>query len=39
MLMLNRHSVLPKVVFDRVDQRNVRDRETKERLKKLGEEA
>ena len=39
MLMLNRHSLLPKVVFDRVDQRNVKDKETKERLKKLGEEA
>ena len=37
--MLNRHSILPKVVFDRVDQRNVKDKETKERLKKLGEEA
>lgn len=39
MLMLNRHSVLPKVIFDRVDQRSFKDKETKERLKKLGEEA
>lgn len=39
MLMLNRHSILPKTVYDRVDQRNVKDKESKERLRKLRDEA